>query len=125
MPLYGHELDEQVDSISAGLAWCVDLHKDFIGAQAMRKRVADGLERQLVGVELEGRRIARHHATVHRDGETVGEVTSGTFSPTLQKSIAMAYVRTDVAEPGTALAVDLGGKQTGAVVVKLPFYKRG
>ncbi|HOB74086.1 MAG TPA: glycine cleavage system aminomethyltransferase GcvT [Phycisphaerae bacterium] len=124
MPLYGHELDENTDSLTAGLGWCVDLNKDFIGAEAMRKRVAAGLERKLVGIELEGRRIARHRASVFHGGVPVGEVTSGTFSPTLQKSIAMAYVRADLAEPGTRLEVDVAGKPTGAVVVKLPFYKR-
>lgn len=124
MPLYGHELSENVDSISAGLSWCVDLNKDFIGAEAMRKLVADGLARKLVGLELDGRRIARQHAAVYQGNQAVGEVTSGTFSPTLQKSIAMAYIRADLAEPGTNLEVDLSGKRTGAVVVKLPFYKR-
>jgi aminomethyltransferase len=124
MPLYGHELNEDVDSITAGQAWCVDLNKDFIGAEPMRKLVAAGLKRNLVGLELEGRRIARQHAAVYHGGKAVGEVTSGTSSPTLQKSIAMAYVPAELAAPGTNLSVDLGGKQTGAIVVKLPFYKR-
>ena len=124
MPLYGHELNENVDSITSGQAWCVDLKKDFIGAEPMRKLVAAGLRTKLVGLELEGRRIARQHAAVHQGGQAVGEVTSGTFSPTLQKSIAMAYVPTESSELGTKLEVDLGGKRSGAVVVKLPFYKR-
>ncbi|GMV98118.1 MAG: aminomethyltransferase [Phycisphaerae bacterium] len=124
MPLYGHELNEDVDSITAGQAWCVDLNKDFIGAEPMRRLVASGLSRKLVGLELEGRRIARQRASVHSGGEAVGEVTSGTFSPTLGKSIALAFVRADLAEPGTGLEVDLGGRRSGATVVKLPFYKR-
>jgi aminomethyltransferase len=124
MPLYGHELNEHVDSITSGQAWAVDLKKDFIGAEPMRKLVEAGLKTKLVGLELEGRRIARQHAAVHQSGKAIGEVTSGTFSPTLQKSIAMAYVPTEASELGTKLEVDLGGKRTGAVVVKLPFYKR-
>lgn len=124
MPLYGHELTEDVDSITSGQAWAVDLKKDFIGVEPMRKLVENGLKTKLVGLELDGRRIARQHAAVHNGGKRVGEVTSGTFSPTLQKSIAMAYVPAHAAELGTNLEVDLGGKRTGAVVVKLPFYKR-
>lgn len=124
MPLYGHELNENVDSITAGQAWCVDLKKDFIGAEPMRKLAAAGLQRKLVGLELEGRRIARQGAVVCSDRQTVGEVTSGTYSPTLSKSIAMAFVRADLTEPGTSLEIDLGGKRNPAAVVKLPFYKR-
>lgn len=124
MPLYGHELHEQVDSLSAGLAWCVDLNKDFVGADALRRIAQEGPARRLVGLELAGRRIARQGAVVQSGGQSVGEVTSGTFSPTLQRSIAMAYVRADCAEPGTALEIGLSGQAAEAVVVKLPFYKR-
>lgn len=122
MPLYGHELGEQIDSISAGLAWCVDLKKDFIGADVLRKIAEQGPQRKLLGLELEGRRIARQHATVLHGGQPVGEVTSGTFGPTVGKSIAMAYVEAEHAEEGRQLAVDLAGKPVDATVVRLPFY---
>jgi aminomethyltransferase len=122
MPLYGHELTEQTDSISAGLGWCVDLNKDFIGADALRKIAEQGPRRKLVGLELEGKRIARQRAAVMHAGKPVGEVTSGTFGPTVKKSIAMAYVDTDRADEGQRLAVDLSGKPVDATVVKLPFY---
>ncbi len=125
MPLYGHELHEHIDSISAGLAWCVELQKDFIGADALRKIAQDGPRQQLIGLELDGRRIARQHAKLYQGEQAVGEVTSGTFSPTLQRSIAMAYVTPAAAPPGTALSVELGGKRVDARAVKLPFYKRG
>jgi aminomethyltransferase len=124
MPLYGHELTEQTDPISAGLAWAVDLTKDFIGATPLRQIAEAGPKRKLVGLELEGKRIARQGAPVMQNGQVVGEVTSGTLSPTLQTSIAMAYVAADFAGEGTALEVDLKGTMNPAKVVKLPFYKR-
>ena len=124
MPLYGHELGEEVDSLSAGQAWCVDLGKDFIGADAMRKLKERGLPRQLVGLELEGRRIARQHYKVFGGGRETGEITSGTLSPTLGKSIAMAFVGSEHAAAGTGLEVEISGKRVAATVVALPFYKR-
>lgn len=124
MPLFGHELSETIDPISAGLKWAVSLDKDFIGAEALRKIAADGPKRKLVGLELDGRRIGRQGSAILKDGATVGEITSGTFSPTLQKSIAMAYVDASLAAEGTELTVDLKGSTTPANIVKLPFYKR-
>jgi aminomethyltransferase len=124
MPLYGHELTEQTDPISAGLAWAVDLTKDFIGVDPLRKIAESGPKRKLVGLELEGKRIARQGMPVMHGGQVAGEVTSGTLSPTLHKSIAMAYVDANLAGEGTALDVDLKGPTSPANVVKLPFYKR-
>jgi aminomethyltransferase len=124
MPLYGHELTEEWDSLTAGQAWCVDLAKDFIGADAMRKLSEQGLPRQLVGMELEGRRIARQHSKVYASGKEVGQVTSGTLSPTLGKSIAMALVASPHSNEGSELEVVIGSKRVIAKVVKLPFYKR-
>ena len=124
MPLYGHELSETIDPLSAGLGWAVDLDKDFIGVEALRKIQSEGPKRKLVGLELEGKRIARQGSPVVVDGAPVGEVTSGTLSPTLQKSIAMAYVDANRSTEGTALSIDLKGTIIPAKVVKLPFYKR-
>lgn len=124
MPLYGHELNENIDPISAGLAWAVDLSKDFIGAEALRKIAADGPKRKLVGLELAGSRIARQGFPVLAGDKPVGEVTSGTLSPTLGKSIAMAYVDVASSAVGTALEVDLTSSKAAATVVPLPFYKR-
>jgi len=125
MPLYGHELSEEWDSLTAGQAWCVDLTKDFIGVEPMRKLAERGLPRKLIGLDLEGRRIARQHFAVFSGERKVGEVTSGTLSPTLGKSIAMSIVGTEYSDEGTALEVEVaGGKRTGAKVVALPFYKR-
>ena len=125
MPLYGHELTEQTDPLSAGLGWAVDLNKDFIGAEPLRAIQQSGCKRKLVGLVLEGRRIARQGTPVVAGDTPVGEVTSGTFGPTVQKSIAMAYVDSARAEVGTTLACDLKGELIPATVEKLPFYKRG
>ena len=124
MPLYGHELTESTDPISAGLGWAVDLSKEFIGVEALRVIHERGPARKLVGLELEGRRIARQGTPIRSGEQIVGEVTSGTFGPTLQKSIAMAYVDANFAGEGTELAADLKGTMNPAKVVKLPFYKR-
>ncbi len=124
MPLYGHELSESVDPLTAGASWCVDLAKDFVGVEAMRRLKQVGLPRRLVGLQLDGRRIARQDHKVLCGDEEVGEITSGTLSPTLNKSIAMAYVRSDVADTGQELQVDLGRVRIRGVVVALPFYKR-
>ena len=126
MPLYGHELGESIDPLSAGLTWAVDLGgKEFVGAEALREKMARGLKRRLVGLELEGRRIARQGTPVKdaNGSRVVGEVSSGTFSPTLQKSIAMAFVDTALGE-GATVQADLKGTLNPARVVKLPFYKR-
>lgn len=124
MPLYGHELTEDVDSLTAGQGWCVDLSKDFIGAAAIRALKENGLPRKLVGLELEGRRIARQHAKIFQDEREIGEVTSGTLSPTLGRSIAMGFALTECAGEGTQLDVEVGRARAACTVVKLPFYKR-
>lgn len=125
MPLYGHELNEETDPISAGLKWAVDLTKDFIGVEPLRAVAERGPAKKLVGLELEGRRIARQGTPIKSpDGAVIGGVTSGTFGPTVQKSIAMAFVDATLADVGTALVVDLKGTDINAKIVKLPFYKR-
>lgn len=125
MPLYGHELNETTDPISAGLGWAVDLNKEFIGAAALRKIAENGPARKLVGLEVEGKRIARQDTpVVSTDGKVIGIVTSGTLGPTVQKSIAMAYVDAAYTDVGTRLGVDLKGTINPATIVKLPFYKR-
>ena len=124
MPLYGHELLETIDPISAGLGWAVDLTKDFVGVEKLREIAAAGPKRKLVGLELEGKRIARQGTPIVKDGAAVGEVTSGTLSPTLGKSIAMGYVDANLATEGTGFEIDMKGTLNPAKIVKLPFYKR-
>jgi aminomethyltransferase len=125
MPLYGHELGETIDPLSAGLGWAVDLSKDFVGVKALREIASKGPKRKLVGLELEGRRIARQGTPIlDSTGQTIGEVSSGTFGPTLQKSIAMAFIDTAQATEGAQVQADLKGTLNPARIVKLPFYKR-
>jgi aminomethyltransferase len=125
MPLYGHELTEEIDPFQAGLGWAVKLDKgDFRGRAALLRRREDTSLPRRVGLELAGKRIAREGAAVLADGKTVGRVTSGTFAPTLNKTIAMAYVDPQYTQPGTACQVDIRGSAEAARVVPLPFYKR-
>ncbi len=125
MPLYGHELNEQINPIQAGLSFAVNLEgREFIGRAAIVAAKQNKQQPVRVGLELSGRRAAREHYQVLSGGQAIGEVTSGTFSPTLQKPIAMAYVQPQFAEVGTELAVDIRGSMEPARVVKLPFYSR-
>jgi aminomethyltransferase len=126
MPLYGNELDRETNPFEAGLGRVVKLDKpgDFVGRDALAKVAADGPEKQLVGMVVTGRGIARHGYPLDADGKRTGVVTSGTQSPTLGKPIAMGYVAPGDAEPGTILAVEIREQPVAAEVVPLPFYKR-
>lgn len=124
MPLYGHELNEEIDPLSAGCGWCVDLEKDFLGAAALRVIAAEGPKRKMTGMVLEGKRIARQGARVFYGGAEVGVVTSGTLSPTLGKSIAMGYVDSALSNVGQSLELEIKEERATATVVALPFYKR-
>lgn len=126
MPLYGHELNETIDPYTAGLAFAVKLDKgDFIGREALVQAKANQNRSKRVGLELAIKRIAREGAEVFNgSGSKIGHVTSGTASPTLDKSIAMAYVTPDSAALGTEVEVDIRGQRVAAKVVKLPFYRR-
>jgi len=130
MPLYGNELSRRVNAYAAGLGPVVSLAKesDFVGKEALAALKAAGvgstIGQKLVGLKGTGRRAARAHYPVLKDGTLVGEVTSGQPSPTLGYPIAMAYVDVEFAAPGTAVDVDLRGKAERFEVVGLPFYKR-
>lgn len=125
MPLYGHELDETIDPLTAGLGFAVTLEKEeFVGREALRRISESQPQRRRVGLRLEGRRIAREGAAILSDGEPIGRVTSGTFSPTLERSIAMGYVAREFAEPGRRVTVDIRGQHEAAELVSLPFYRR-
>ena len=125
MPLYGHELSEEIDPFQARLTWAVKLDKgEFRGKDALLRRREDKTLRQRIGLELQGKRIAREGAAVKANGAAIGVVSSGTFAPTLNKSIAMAYVDPAFTKPATACRIDIRGKDEAATVVPLPFYKR-
>jgi len=134
MPLYGHELDEQTDPLSAGLGFAVSLDKHtpgdgpqiprFIGQDALEKITAQGPPRQLVGLALQGKRTPRQGMAVSVNGEARGVVTSGCLSPTLGHPIALAYVPAGATKPGDAVAIDFGASQVDAKVTAPRFYKR-
>jgi aminomethyltransferase len=125
MPLYGHELTEEIDPFQAGVAWAVKMDKgDFLGRAALERRRQDPTLRHRVGLEMEGKRIAREGCIVKVADASIGQVTSGTHTPTLDRAIAMAYVEPAHTAPGTAVLVDIRGKPEPARVVPLPFYKR-
>lgn len=123
MCLYGNELDPGTTPLEAGIGFAVHLDKaeEFIGQEALRTEKEEGLRKKLVGFEVEGRGIARHGYPVVVDGEEVGEVTSGTQSPTLNRAIGLALVAPGVED---TFEVEIRGRSVGARAVPLPFYKR-
>lgn len=125
MPLYGHELGDAINAAQTGLKFAINLKdREFVGRDGIRKAQQQRDLPVRVGLRLEGKRAARESCLVFASGERVGEVTSGTFSPTLNAAISMAYVDPRFAAEGTALEVDIRGAKTAAVVCALPFYSR-
>jgi aminomethyltransferase len=121
--LYGHDLTTDTTPLQAGLGWIVKLNKgSFIGREALLKERAEGVTRRLVGLELIDRGVARPHYHILADEEVVGEMTSGSVSPSLHKSIGLGYVRPAYAKVGTPLQVDIRGKSAQARVASTPFY---
>jgi len=117
LPLYGHEYDLNTNPIEAGYSWAVKLDKpDFIGKKALQKIKLSGILRKLVGLKIRGRSIPREGFRLIADGEEVGMVTSGTFSPTLKIPVALAYVKVDYAVPGRELGVEIRNEIFPAVV---------
>jgi aminomethyltransferase len=128
MPLYGHEMNLEINPFEAGFGKVVRLDKpgDFVGKTALAKLSDTAPKKILVGLEGSGKRAARADYEVFVEGlpESVGAITSGALSPTLGFPVAMAYVSADFAELDTPISVDIRGTQTAFRVVKLPFYKR-
>jgi len=125
MPLYGHELSEQINPFEAGLGFaCHLIGYDFPGRDALLAIQKKPLPTQRVGLELVGRRPARENCAVLAGDQKIGRTTSGTYSPTLQKPIAMAYMNSEFAKPGTDVNIDVRGRLEPARVVPLPFYSR-
>ena len=109
-----------------GFAIKVAKESDFIGKEALAKQKEEGLKRKIVGLEITGRGIARHDYKVFStSGEEIGTVTTGTHSPTLKKSLALALLPIEYTQVGTEVKIEIRNKQVDAVVVKSPFYKRG
>jgi aminomethyltransferase len=121
--LYGNDIDATTNPLEAVLGWVVKPAKgEFIGKAAIERVRAEGPKRRLCGLEMTDRSVARHGYAVLSSGRRVGEVTSGTFGPSVEKSIAMAYVETPLAAVGTAVDVEIRGQARAARVVKTPFH---
>ncbi len=124
--LYGNDIDDTTSPLEAGLGWITKLKKDadFPSKDFMLKQKKEGIEKKLVGLKVDDRRVPRHgYPVCNADGDEIGIVTSGTLSPTLQIPIGMAYVPVQYASLGTTLSVKAGSKMLDALVVSLPFIK--
>ena len=121
--LYGNDIDETTNPLEAGLGWVVKPAKgDFLGRAAIEAVRAKGLARKLVGIEMADRSVARHGYPVVKDGAPIGIVTSGTFGPSVERSIAMAYVAAAHSAVGSEVGVEIRGQARAARVVKTPFH---
>lgn len=123
MPLYGHELNDDLTPKESGIGFFCKMDKpDFIGKAAIEAKGAPTIKR--VGLKITGRGIAREHSDVYVNGEKVGHVTSGTHCPFIGQAIAMAYLPRSLSEVGQVVQIDVRGRMIDAEVVKLPFYKK-
>ncbi|MFQ5771422.1 MAG: glycine cleavage system aminomethyltransferase GcvT [bacterium] len=123
--LYGNDIDETTNPIEAGLGWITKIDKgEFVGRKAIMQVKANGISRKLVGFVLKERAVPRHGYKIVKNGQEVGRVTSGTFSPSLQKGIGMGFVNLPFNEIGTEITISIRGKEVAAEVVKTPFYQR-
>jgi aminomethyltransferase len=124
--LHGNDMDKTTSPLEVGLGWTVKLQKgEFIGGDVLRRQKADGVRRRLIGFSLEGRAIARHGFPLRQDGAADGCVTSGSFGPTVEKSIGLGLVPAAGADVGHPVAVEIRGRAVPGAVTKLPFYTRG
>ncbi len=125
LPLYGHEMSDEINPFEVGLEYALHLDgPDFPGRDALKKIKGEPLPQTRIGLEMREKRPAREGCEIFVGGQKVGWVSSGTFAPTLQKPIAMGFVPPEFSQPGQELSVDIRGKQSPAVVVPMPFYKR-
>jgi len=122
--LYGNDINDTTSPIEAGLGWITKFTKDFVNAEEIKKQKEEGVTKKLVAFELTNKGIPRHgYEIVNENGEIIGEVTSGTMSPSLKKGIGLGYVETSYAKRGTEIFIQVRKKALAAVIVRLPFYK--
>lgn len=126
LPLYGQELSKEITPIEAGIGFAVKVDKEvpFIGQEVLKAQKENGASRKLVGIEMIDRGIPRTHYPVYVDDQAIGEVTTGTQSPTLKKNVGLALIKAEYSVLGTILEVEIRGKRLKAEVVATPFYKR-
>ncbi len=122
--LYGNDIDDMTSPLEAGLGWITKFTKAFVNSEALAAQKEQGVSKKLVGFELTERGIPRQgYELVDADGNSIGNVTSGTMSPSLEKGIGLGYVSTDFSKADTEIFVQIRKKRVPAVIVKLPFYK--
>lgn len=124
MLLNGQDMMEDVTPLEVPYGWLIDLDKEFIGAETLKALKLSGLKKKMVGLEMTGRGIARHGYKVFLGDREIGIVTSGTFAPTLNKAIGLAFVDIDCSAPDTEITIAIRDSRAPAKIVKLPFYKR-
>lgn len=124
--LYGNDITDETSPLEAGLGWVTKFSKEFTNSQALKDEKAAGLQNKLVGIELIDRGIPRSHYVIcDAQGQKIGEITSGSMSPSLKKGIALGYVKKEFAKAGTEVYVEVRNKKLKAQVVKTPFVKAG
>ncbi|MCS0823730.1 glycine cleavage system aminomethyltransferase GcvT [Cytobacillus firmus] len=126
LALYGQELSPEITPLEAGIGFAVKVNKeaDFIGKEVLKNQKENGVPRKLAGIEMIDRGIPRHGYPVYKGEELIGEVTTGTQSPTLKKNIGLVLIKKEHADPGTDLEVEIRGKRLKAKIAATPFYKR-
>jgi aminomethyltransferase len=124
-PLYGHELNETTTPIEAGLKRFIDFNnRRFIGRESLIQQMTEGIQRKLVGFKMLGEGIPRAHYEIHKNGRKIGEVTSGTMSPTLRKGVGLGYVRVEDAWEGNEISLMIRRKMFPVEIVRIPIYKK-
>lgn len=122
--LYGNDIDDTTSPLEAGLGWVTKFSKEFTNSEALQSQKQAGVERKLIGFEMVDRGIPRHdYVIVDAEGNTIGKVTSGTQSPSLQKAIGLGYVKNEFAKEGSEIYISIRDAKVKAKVVKPPFYK--
>jgi aminomethyltransferase len=126
LALYGQELSPDITPLEAGIGFAVKVNKeaDFIGKEVLKQQKENGVPRKLAGIEMIDRGIPRHGYPVYKGDELIGEVTTGTQSPTLKKNIGLALIKKEHTELGTEVEVEIRGKRLKAKIASTPFYKR-
>lgn len=123
--LYGNDITDKTTPIEAGISWTVKEGKgDFIGREELLKQKQEGIKRKLSGFIMLDKGIPRHNYSILKDDKVIGEITSGGYSPILEKGIAMGYIPVELCVPGQKLLIDIRGRLAEMEVVELPFYKR-
>jgi aminomethyltransferase len=123
--LYGNDINDETSPLEAGLGWITKFTKDFINSENLKKQKEAGVDKKLVGFIMQERGIPRgHYPIVNTAGEVIGEVTSGTQSPSMGVGIGMGYVKTEYTTPGTDIAISVRNKNLAAKIEKLPLLKK-